>query len=358
MIGSLHRVVALTLALSLSVSSTSFANGESSGAPAPTSERAKYLKSQLRAVETSIRLCNENPAHGAESLEGTLASLHDFAPELAAKPELQDIQRRAVLALARAYHNSGQPSRARAALNSIYRSDPPRTTELRSLGPSLEALGNSVKAEVAELGRGTMQVICSAPCEVFVNERTANKQSSHIVGEYRVYVRDLANEKPPLRKHIEIQPGDGEVMVRYDNRRAKPAKQRVEQPSAERSDPLVFVDPSKTHQKQDTLARAPYPKPKRLAPLWLEIAGIAVGLGAAATGGVLWYMAERPAGKNDEGQNINWDTKDAGVICVAAGAATAVAFTILLIADQRNVNRNSRATARQRRWPQPFELRF
>lgn len=347
----LRSSLALTLALSMSLAAPARATAQPTQS---SSDRAKFLKAQLDGIDTSVSLCNENPSRGAEFLSRNLSSLHGFAPEIAAKPELQNIQRRSILALARAYHNSGQSSRARATLNALYRTDAPRTTELRALGPSLSALGEAVRSNVATLGRGRIEVKCTAPCQVYINERNADKSSAHLEGEYRVYVQDAADEKPPLRKHVEIHRGGGDVTIRYDNRLPN-AKSGASNPNR---DPLVIVDPASTQLKRNDLTR-PRQNPKRIAPLWLEITGMAVGILGMGTGGVLVAIDGQTKTKiPDEKKMLNYETKIAGYIFIAAGAATAVTSLVLLAIDQRNVNRKASSRLSKRRWVHPLHLRF
>lgn len=347
----LRRSLALALTFSMSL-----AGPVQVLAAQPTqssSDRAKFLKAQLDGIDTSVSLCNENPSRGAEFLGRNLSSLHGFAPEIAAKPELQNFQRRSILALARAYHNSGQSSRARATLNTLYRTDPPRTTELRAFGPSLSSLGDAVRSKVASLGRGRIEVKCTAPCQVFINERNADKSSSHLEGEYRVYVQDMADEKPPLRKHVEIHRGGGDVTIRYDNR--LPNAQTA---SHGNRDPLVIVDPSSTNRHRDSLAR-PRQSTKRIAPLWLEIAGMVAGIGGAATGGVLVAIHGKKQPKSiGKPKEREYETEIAGYIFIGAGAALAVTSLVLLAIDQRHVNRKGAGKLSKRRWVHPLHLRF
>lgn len=345
----------LALSLTVAMSLSGPAPVQAAQPTQSSSDRAKFLKAQLDGIDTSVSLCNENPSRGAEFLGRNLSSLHGFAPEIAAKPELQNIQRRSVLALARAYHNSGQSSRARATLNALYRTDPPRTTELRAFGPSLSSLGEAVRNKVASLGRGRIEVECTAPCQVFINERSADKSSSHLEGEYRVYVQDAADEKPPLRKHVEIHRGGGDVTIRYDNRLPN-SKASLSNPNG---DPLVFVDPSNTNRHRDNLARPHRTSPNRIAPKWLEITGLVVGIAGAGTGGVLIGIHDqtqpRSVGKETE---LKYETKIAGIIFAAAGGAVALTSAILLAIDQRNVNRKRPSKLSQRRWLHPLHLRF
>lgn len=351
----LRSSLALTIAASMSLAGPIQGQAMAAQPTQSSSDRAKFLKAQLDGIDTSVSLCNENPSRGAEFLGRNLSSLHGFAPEIAAKPELQNIQRRSILALARAYHNSGQSSRARATLNALYRTDPPRTTELRALGPSLSSLGEAVRNKVTSLGRGRIEVKCTAPCQVFINERNAEKISSHLEGEYRVYVQDAADEKPPLRKHVEIHRGGGDVTIRYDNRLAK-GKAGASNPNG---DPLVIVDPASTNRYRDDLSRPRVTSPQRIAPLSLELIGLGVGVVGAGTGGVLVAIHEKIQPKTaDWDKPRQYDTQVAGIIFISAGSALALTSLVLLAIDQRNVNRFSSGKLSKRRWVHPLHLRF
>lgn len=326
--------------------------------------RARGLNQQLENIDVAKDLCNEDPVGGAAALERALKGFEAYAPEIAAKVELQAIQRRAALTLARAYHNNQQPKRARKVLNDIYRSDPPNDSELRSLGPSLVALGKEVRARVERLEQGRIDVHCNQPCQVYINERKADRESSHLEGSYRVYVEDLAGDKPALTKHVQILPGGGAVKVSYDN--SAPVAPVVT-PRASQSDPLDFVDPSTPESTRRDLPRTPYPRPRRIAPLWLEILGVTSGLAAVGTGAVLLRMHDRPKTSTLKGpEPQKYDTRTAGTITIAAGATTAVVFGVFLIVDQLNANRSAATANRksrsrglaQRRWVGPLHLRF
>lgn len=344
-----------------------FANsGEEQNQGAPKSSRARGLNQQLENIDVAKDLCGEDPVGGAAALERALKGFEAYAPEIATKVELQAIQRRATLTLARAYHNNQNHKRARKVLNDIYRSDPPSESELRSLGPSLVALGHEVRAKVEMLEKGHINVQCNQPCQVYINERKADLESSHLEGSYRVYVEDLAGDKPALTKHVQILPGGGVVKVSYDNRLpVAPAAP----PKASQRDPLVFVDPSTPEGAPRGLPRSPYPRAKRIAPLWLEIVGVSAGLIAVGTGVVLRQIHHQPkksTANSDRPQK--YETKLGGTITIAAGATTALLFAVFLTIDQLNASRGAmafqdrdKARAKRlanRRWVGPLHLRF
>lgn len=333
-----------------------FAQTSASRADGDRAVRSKALSEQLGRLHTGVNMCKEDPVRCTEALERYLNGLHRFAPEIAQKQELQTLQRRAILSLARAYKNSDRFERAEKVLTNIYRSDPPRTTEIERLGPSLVNLSKQVKRHVSKLGRGTIQINCSGPCEVFVNERSSSKRSDHIEGEYRVYVRDLQGRKESLQQVVEIHPGGGDVLVHYKNAGEEGGRARKGKGGAKGL--LEIVDPSRLGQDPSRLDRGKSARGGRLAPAWMEIAGLAVGIAAIGTGAALLAMhGECPPNKDGVCSN-HYDTRLAGIITTSAGAATAIVFGVLLAIDQRQANRRPALILGKTRWTSPFAFQF
>lgn len=348
---SLYKIIALGLAIALTKPAQ--ASPRATQMPQEDPQRVKRLKAQIDSISIAQSVCNENPARGAEYLSRSLEALGNFAPEISAKRELQSIQRRANLALARAYHNSQQSQRAHNTLRRLYRSDAPPSSELKRLGPSMVALGEDVATQVASLKRGQLSVQCARPCQAYLDERNVDLESSHLEGKYRLYVQDLAGQTPPLRRELQLHAGGPAIQVRYDN----------EAPAAAASVPprLKLVNPTTPNDPPTNPSRSthPYPKPVRIAPLWLELTGVSTGIAAMGAGTVLWLMDGEPQPASQQSAEPQvYNTKLAGKIFLGAGAATALVFGILLVIDQKNVNQKSPAKLGNRRWRHPLQLRF
>lgn len=355
----LHRTLATVLAASLAGAplASALARNAAPRAGSDRGGRSKALRLQLDRLHTGVNFCKEDPRRCTDALERYLSGLHRFAPEIAQKQELQTLQRRAILSLARAYKNSDRFQRAEKVLTNIYRSDPPRTTEIERLGPSLVTLSEKVKRRVGTLGRGTIKINCLGPCEVFVNERSSSKRSNHIEGEYRVYVRDLQGRKEALQQVVEIHPGGGDVLVHYKNG-GEADTGAGDKGKVGRKDLLEIVDPSRLGEDPGRLDRGRTGSNARLAPAWLEITGLAAGIAAIGTGAALIAMnGECPP--NRDGNCVNhYTTKLAGIITTSAGAATAIVFGVLLAIDQSQSNRRPAIILGKTRWKSPFHFEF
>ncbi len=314
--------------------------------PAPTVDGevqdAEYRRA-LTNVQTALDLTNENPGMNTGSLADALVALQDYAPQLATDPKGQQLRTLAQLSYSRLLLAAGHGSEARAAMDEAIRTARGTPLPTNQFGPGLAALGKERGGALAKQGTGSLVVVCTGPCRIYLNERPISGKSiaALIPGRYRLWIESGDRSVAPVRETIEIQ-ANGEVTTLGPQ-------------------PLVPIDDGPTKPR-------PGPEqPRRIMPRGAEIAlmiGGAVGLGV---GGALLAVDGRcPKGADPtdpEACPSVYTTATAGIVTMALGGALLVSGAVTLSVDEVRLGRHENAMAdgsqaRARRVTVGWSMRF
>ena len=267
----------------------------------------------IERVRKAQRISNENPEAGAQRLRDAIALLQAFGPKLARDPEGQEVRSLAQLMLARALLASNEAEGARAVMDEAIRTsrgDPLPTSEL---GPGLDALYRERRGVLAKLGRGSIAVDCSSRCSVYINERPTQRRTDGLVlGRYRVWVESDDGSQPALQTTVDLSEATPDAALRFG---ATEVSTDVEAPQ----------------------------QVKRIAPRWLEISTLVVGVAAVGVGAALWAIDGRCPGGADPLDTAAcpqvYITQAAGITTLALGGAVALTGSVMLAVDEVRVGR-------------------
>lgn len=293
--------------------------------------RESLLQARLRTLHLAVDFANEAPDAAEGRLQQAIEALYPFAPEIAHSPQARRDQRRAELTLARALMINQRLALAELSLRNLYSIDPPSEREVSAFGPSLAEHAKQARIRVEELPKGIVEIECARACAAYLNERRISLVSNVPNGEYRLYVKDLAGQAPVLQKRIELRGDKALVRVRFDN---APLPQEEPSPTTPRSEPN---DPTPSPKRPTA-----QPEPsQRVAPLWLEVSGLALGAGMMVTGGLLVPVQTKRCAVTDADGNCLKDRnyKTPGIALLIAGGALLVTSSVLLIVDRKRGRR-------------------
>ncbi|NVB36489.1 hypothetical protein G6O69_01505 [Pseudenhygromyxa sp. WMMC2535] len=293
----------------------------------------------LAAVESATLELNTDPERGGPHLRAAIDELAGYAPRLASDLRAQAMRMTAELSLARAELGRGEEQAARDTLDAALRGWGDQPLPIERLGPSLGALVDERRDALDAAGRGRLRIECSQPCEAFVDERAveAGAAIELYLGEHRVYLRTAADEPDAaelLRAVVLLDEVDAEQVLRFPERPSE-----APSPPPPRLRPRPPSDEGLGARDHDpALGIIDHPHPRRLAPRGAEIAVMAVGGVAMVAGVVLWAIDSTCPGGADPNDVIAcpelYNTRAAGVVMTATGAATLLTGTVLLSVDE------------------------
>jgi hypothetical protein len=294
------------------------------GAPEGTPTATEDLTAKIAAVL-------ETPeAAMIGELEYVIRELEARPQDVIADKALADELLRARVVLAWAQQD---PERAAAAMDEAIRSAAGRELPLKGLGTELKTLAKQRAAALEGMGTATIELHCSVPCQVIVNERrSVNPTDPLPLGTYRVWV--IANEG-------NVEPVRADVVLD-----AAGETERIEFGRVEEVPPPAVIEPPMEERRKRSAPRAPAEQEanvagrKPLMPLWVEIVGVVAGAGLAATGAGLLAIDGRCKGGGDPATCPTLiETTAQGVALVALGAGAMVSFGAVLGVDQVRAGR-------------------
>ncbi|MFV8749026.1 hypothetical protein ACNOYE_00585 [Nannocystaceae bacterium ST9] len=247
-------------------------------------------------IERLTGLINEGEEVG-DDLEEAIKRMSDHAPLLAVDAEGQRSRTNALLILARARLLTEQSSEAAAAMDEAIRLTGDEDLSVGDYGPALEALYEERRALLAEEGMATLQVVCTTPCTVYIDEQVAKPGVSQVsLGIHRVWIEaSQPGSITPAETHrVNLDAPGAIAHLTYS-----PVRAPVPRPK-----PAPRIPP-----------------PKHLLPVWAEGTMMAVGAGLVIVGAILL------ASDTDRGI-------PAGATLVSLGGASAIAGGTLLGIDQ------------------------
>ncbi len=279
-------------------------------------------------------------------LERAIADLEARPQDVIADKPLADELLRARVVLAWAQQD---PEQAAAAMDEAIRSAAGRALPLTGLGSDIKALAKQRATSLEAGGTAVIEVDCSVPCQVIVDERrSVNPTDPLPLGTYRVWVVATKADIEPIRHAVvldeagqteRIEFGKVDVVV-------PPPKLIDEPPVKEAKTRKPRKAPVKKTDKPDKPKR-PASATKRLLPLWAEIAGVVAGAGLVAGGAALLALDGNCEFGGDpktcSGRLI--ENTPQGAALVAVGSGVLVSFGALLGVDQVRAGQAKQTTA-------------
>lgn len=302
-------------------------------APGTTAASPEY-DAAIAELDAANNAVNRDPEANFEGLAQALDQLSRFAPELAADPRGSEIRLLALLNLARAMLLAGHPEGAGLIMDEAIRLVRGGELPVDQFGPTLSRFHTDRREALAQLGRGRLQITCSEPCRVFVDEQALaldgeGRSEPLPLGTYRVWIEASEGDPLPERHQVDIDV-DGEL-------------EPLEYPLAPR-----VVDDAPATPTTTT----------RMLPRWAEISMLVVGVGLVATGGTLLaFDGACPGGRDPVDDALDcpkiYESSAGGFTALGLGGALALTGGVLLTIDEVRVGQ-----ARSPRAMLGYQLRF
>jgi hypothetical protein len=231
-----------------------------------------------------------------------------------------------------------EPGRAAAAIDEAIRSAADRELPLWGLGIDFEDLAKQRMAALESGGTAIIEVACSVPCEVLVDERrSVNPTNPLLLGTHRVWVVSNDGQVEPLRTDVVLDVAGETERIEFGGAPPLPPPPAIVMPSQRMQDSPEFPRerPSKRRRPDASIL-----------PLWVEIVGIVAGAGLIATGAGLLTMDGKCQGGGDPVTcPILNETTAPGAALSALGSATFVSFVSVLGVDRAQIGKRIRAGA-------------
>ncbi|MCA9702142.1 MAG: hypothetical protein KC431_31765 [Myxococcales bacterium] len=286
----------------------------------------------LEQLRIGVTIGDEKPTEAISVLEGALAVLPSFTPQLAADPEALALRAEAYVSLARAYLTIREDGKARAALDEGARvTAPGQTLPVERYGPRVEKVWKA-KLKAGQSSLQDVKVKCWVSCRIFVNERVVaplDLAASDSEDEYATRARLTGLTDGSYRLWIEAEDGSVETMVtEFAGPKSEDAPlefifgTKPEPPPPEVTTPVGPVEILE-------LVEPPPERPKRLLPRPVAISMAAAGLGLIASGAVLFVIDGKCANPSTKGALPAdgaevcprlWTTGIAGIALMGSGA--------------------------------------
>lgn len=293
-------------------------------------------------------------------LEQTIAAMEAQPLVVVADPILAEDLLRARVVLAWGYDD---PQKASAAMDEVVRSAGGRPLPLAGLGTDLKSLAKERVAALAAGGTANIQVDCSMPCQIILNERIPTNLAEPLaLGTYRVWVVASAGEIEPLHEDVVLdQAGQTKLVVfgepsppLLDDPRDTSAPTLLEPEDSQDTSAPLLPEPKKptdtrtqalpieapeqrsdVGEQQDELREPPPAQARPMLPLWSEIVGVIAGVGMLATGVALLALD----GKCRNGREVRScpeliENTPQGIALVGMGSGVLLTFGAVLSVDR------------------------
>lgn len=271
------------------------------------------LTDAMERLSKAEQLANEDPSAGADELATALRALHQFPTDLGNDKALREARMYALLSLARARLASDDPIGAQEAIDEAIRTARGDAIPSAEFGPTLDKLKKERMQAVASKGTATVDVTCYVPCQVYINEKPSDPQAKLPLGEYRLHVESTEPDGPaPWSIDIILDTPDKTSDLSWGESDSVPEPEPGPTP-----DPMPDGPPA-----------------KRIAPRWLEISMLTVGVGVMAAGAVLLGInGQCPDGADPNDPDACpevYTTLAPGAALLAGGGALGLAGGIML----------------------------
>ena len=235
-------------------------------------------------------------------LEEALATISEFPVQLArdadAQLEVSDAQMR----LAWLYLATNDPSRATQIMDDALRTTRGELGVPRGFGPALAELYTSRLQRLDTGARASIEVSCSVPCRVFVDERAATNPTQPLyIGAHRVWISAVDDSVEPASHELELSPAGASLSYGTPPPESalEPAAADLDGPNTKELDELLAVA---AHTINPPLAPSSRPfssSKKVLMPRWSSALGIAAGAVLVGVGGLLFGLDGKCQGDLD-----------------------------------------------------------
>jgi hypothetical protein len=286
---------------------------------APPDDAAAY-DDAIAKLDAANGAVNRDPEANFEALAQALDQMSRYAPQLADDPRGSEIRVLALLNLARAMLVAGHDAGAGLIMDEAIRLVRGGELPVEQFGPTLARFHTDRREALAKLGQGRLEIRCTSPCEVFVDEQRleldAERRSDALpFGSYRVWIQAGDGEPLPERHLVEIDV-DGEI-------------ETLAYPLVA---PRVDAQPEPP-QRHD-----------RIMPRWAELGLLGVGVGLVAGGAALLAFDGRCPGGRDPVADAAacpkiYESTVGGLTTLGLGAALALSGGITLGIDEVRIGR-------------------
>jgi hypothetical protein len=298
-------------------------------APTPTVPLAEQLQDAERTVV-------DDPARGVERLREGLDAAASQPVDVATDPALQRARTYALLALTRALLQLERHAEARDVMDEAVRIARSDRLPVALYGPAVVELYEARRAAAENRPIGSLEVQCTVPCRVILDERLAGlghgvSLTGVPLGRHRVWV-DAPNDgwAEPLHRTIDLGPG-GPIRLAYE--------------------PVAQSEPSPQPVPDGAPIR------RRRLPRWAGVLGVATGAVLMITGGVLLGVDGRCPDLSDPRREDPCpdvlDTNAGGIALLAIGGATLTGFSVAFAIGEIRQHKTAVAHASLR-----YTLRF
>lgn len=284
----------------------------------------------------------------ASRLETQLLKLRAHAADTAKQRSLQNLIRRAKLRLFSVHTEQKRDEEAQAALLDIIAVSSLSQDELFGLGPSQANKARAAMQRLDLQARGTIEVTCTQPCIVTVNDTLVDNPISLPLGRYRLAVTGLAPESSAMVQPVELVfRGQSKTFTYPELSHEKPARTDSRESSLTQPN-RRFDDSPEILPTEDTEPHplAPHPGPA-IVPIFSRTTmqiGMASALLITVAGSALWSMDGHCLEyiKNvvdDRGNpvckpNETLNSKVARISILGIGAAALIAGSTLLAVER------------------------
>ncbi|MCX4245717.1 hypothetical protein [Paraliomyxa miuraensis] len=269
-------------------------------------------------------LATESPQTAVPVLQAALRAMADVAPLVAHDDYAQQARVYAQLALARTHLVLDHHAEASESIDSALRIARGKPLPAAQFGPSLVALYDERVAAAAKVPPGVLEVRCTMPCRVLVDEQAFEGSAELPAGPHRVWIEAVAPGIPVMRREIVTKPGE---------------RMELSFEAEGRPEPEPEPDPYPPD--------GPLPA-KRILPRWASAIGLGLGVAAVGTGGALVGVDHRcPDLRDPREVPCLWilNTDAGGFALIGIGSAVAITAAVILAVDEVRAKRAKRRGA-------------
>lgn len=318
--------------------------GPACTSPPLAAERAEAARDHAKALRDAETRATEDPDQGVALLTAALDRARADAEVVARDPDASEARQYALLALARGLMGAERRDEAAAILDRALATAAGDALPSKLFGPSLVALHDERLAALDRTASATLDARCTGPCLVIVD--------AALVG--------CAGPDAPAI--VKLPPGRWDVLVVGVDDGTRRTTESIELAAGGSAEVVLEIPTAPAGRGRGKAGRPAVDDGGRKLPRWAGILGVAVGVVALVTGGVLVAVDGRcPDGTDPMGagacQNI-LNSDGAGYAMLGVGAASLVGFSIALGLGERKQARARKAKA-EARWHGPgLSIRF
>lgn len=177
--------------------------------PEPASLGAKSVHRHAEGLDSVIGVCSaflEPPQWCVKHLAEKITTIAQYPRSLSKMRSVRVLQRMGKIELFKALARSAREAEARAVLQDVISIRPLDREEQQRLGPEESELAGEVEGLVKSRPLGTLEVECSTPCSVLVNDSLVEQSLALPFGTYSVVISDLDEPSNQKERRVTLNP--------------------------------------------------------------------------------------------------------------------------------------------------------